>query len=154
MVEIPRLEAKHRVCEMVGQLLASCLLCDWNRADHKHPSDTASELSFPWKREPGRERKSWIPACTGMTTRKTRIGKVDLKSTESLRTPRLQGEGSSVGAKKRLQEYQGWIKGLTGWSSGEKGTSDWSKKPILRNQATLRYNVMITKHRNTSYDIQ
>jgi hypothetical protein len=32
----------------------------------------------------------------GMTTRRTRIGKVDFKSTICLRTPRLQGEGSLV----------------------------------------------------------
>ena len=31
-----------------------------------------------------------------MTYKRTRIGKVDFKSTICLRTPRLQGEGSSV----------------------------------------------------------
>ena len=42
------------------------------------------------------EEANWIPACAGMTTRKTGIGKVDFKSTVCLRTPRLRGEGGSV----------------------------------------------------------
>jgi hypothetical protein len=47
MVEIPRLEVKYIICEMVGQPLATYLLCDWNEAVHEHLNNIASELSFP-----------------------------------------------------------------------------------------------------------
>jgi hypothetical protein len=41
-------------------------------------------------------RKPWIPACTGMTCKRTRMFEVDFKSTLCLRPPRLRGEGGLV----------------------------------------------------------
>jgi len=51
MVETPRLEAKQRLCEMVGQPLPTYLSRHCNEADHEHLNNLTPELSFPWKRE-------------------------------------------------------------------------------------------------------
>ena len=46
MGETPRLEAKYRLWDMVGQLMVTYSSWDWNEADHEHLRKIASELSF------------------------------------------------------------------------------------------------------------
>ncbi len=72
MVEPPRLEAKYRLCEMVGQLV-TCPSPDCNEADHEHLDNMASHVVIPV--ETGIqdvEEENWIPACAGMTTIETK----------------------------------------------------------------------------------
>ena len=61
MVETPRLEAKHRLCEMVGPLV-TYPSPNRNEPDHEHLNNVASPLSFPWKRE-SRSWKRKLDSC-------------------------------------------------------------------------------------------
>jgi len=47
MVGTPCLEAKHRLCQMVGQSFGNVSLMYWNEADHEHLKKRASDVSFP-----------------------------------------------------------------------------------------------------------
>ena len=103
MVEIPRLEAKLSLRN--GRLILSASYFEigtkptmsiWtirhqncHSGENRNPGNRRKKLDSCWSLS-----RTWYG--TGMTGKRTKMVKVDFKSTACWRTPRLQGEGSSV----------------------------------------------------------